>query len=267
MPGRSESRRRATHACRRPADRGTRPHVVRPRRGPVRRPGIVPVRADGLGRPALPPVHERHDCEAEGHRAYDRRLSRGGGDDTPLRLRPEAGDRRLLVRGGHRLGDRAQLHRLRAALQRCDERPLRGHSRLPRQGPLVGDRRALRRHDPVHGADRDPRAHEVGARVRRPTRPLVASAARNRRRADQPGSLDLVPRAHRRRSPSRGRHVVADGDRDDHDHAASGRHDGQAGRSDEAVSRSRSGRRRRPRVRKSAPAAVAISCSSGHGPR
>ncbi len=78
-------------------------------------PGIVPLRADGLGRPALPPVHERHDCEAEGHRAYDRRLSRGCGHDSPLRLRPEAGDRRLLVRGGHRLGDRAQLHRLRAA--------------------------------------------------------------------------------------------------------------------------------------------------------
>ena len=41
--------------------------------------------------------------------------------------------------------------------------PLRGHARLPGQGPLVGDRRALRRHDPLHGADRDPRAHEVGA--------------------------------------------------------------------------------------------------------
>ena len=40
---------------------------------------------------------------------------------------------------------------------------VRGHARLPRQGPLVGDRRALRRDDPLHGADRDPRAHEVGA--------------------------------------------------------------------------------------------------------
>ena len=33
---------------------------------------------------------------------------------------------------------------------------------LPRQGRLVGDRRALRRDDLVHGADRDPRLHEVG---------------------------------------------------------------------------------------------------------
>ena len=34
---------------------------------------------------------------------------------------------------------------------------VRGHARLPRQGPLVGDRRALRRDDPLHRADRDPR--------------------------------------------------------------------------------------------------------------
>ena len=31
------------------------------------------------------------------------------------------------------------------------------HARLPGQGPLVGHRRALRRHDPLHGSDRDPR--------------------------------------------------------------------------------------------------------------
>ena len=37
---------------------------------------------------------------------------------------------------------------------------------FPRQGPLVGDRRALRRDDPLHGADRDPHAHEVGPGVR-----------------------------------------------------------------------------------------------------
>ena len=37
---------------------------------------------------------------------------------------------------------------------------------LPGQGPLVVDRRALRRDDSVHGADRDSRAHEVGRGVR-----------------------------------------------------------------------------------------------------
>ena len=45
-------------------------------------------------------------------------------------------------------------------------RALRRHAGLPGQGSLVGDCRALRRHDPLHGADRDPRAHEVGAGAR-----------------------------------------------------------------------------------------------------
>ena len=106
-------------------------------------------------------------------------------------LKPET--RRLLVRRRHRLGHRAQLHRLRAALQRRDERALRGDARLPGQGPLVGDRRALRGDDPLHGADRDPRAHEVGARARGEARSLVAAPARHGRRADQPGGVDVVP--------------------------------------------------------------------------
>ena len=36
----------------------------------------------------------------------------------------------------------------------------------PGQGPLVGDRRALQGDDPLHGADGDPLAHEVGAGAR-----------------------------------------------------------------------------------------------------
>ena len=69
-----------------------------------------------------------------------------------------------------------------------------GHPRLPGQGPLVGDHRALQGHDPVHGADGDPRAHEVGAGARGEARPLVASPPRLRRRADQPRGVDVVPR-------------------------------------------------------------------------
>ena len=80
--------------------------------------------------------------------------------------------------------------------------------------------RALRRDDPLHGADGDPRAHEVGAGARRGARPLVAAAARLGRRADQSGGVDLVPRAHRRRALPDRRHLVADRDRDDPDHAA-----------------------------------------------
>ena len=145
----------------------------------------------------------------------------GVGDDPPLHLRRQA---RLgvLVRGRRRLGDRAQLHRVRALVQRHDRGDLRGRSELSGQGPLVGDRRALRGGHPVHGADRDPDAHEVGARAREEARPLVAAAAGHGRRADQPGSLGLVPRADRRRRGAGGGYVVADGDGDDPDHAAAG---------------------------------------------
>ena len=95
------------------------------------------------------------------------------------------------------------VHRLRAAVQRDDRGAVRGDAGLPRQGPLVGDRRAVRRRRPLHGADGDPRAHEVGAGVRGAARSVDAAAARVGRRADQPGGVDVVPRAHRRRTDAR----------------------------------------------------------------
>ena len=48
----------------------------------------------------------------------------------------------------------------------------------PGQGPLLGDRRALRRHDSLHGADGDSHVHEVGTGVSGSARPLVAARAR-----------------------------------------------------------------------------------------
>ncbi len=48
-------------------------------------------------------------------------------------------------------------------------------------------------------------------------RPVVPARPRLGRRADQPGSLDVVPRAHRRQQGAGRRHVVADRDRPDHD--------------------------------------------------
>ena len=49
---------------------------------------------------------------------------------------------------------------------------------------------------------------------------VIAAAARIGRRADQPRGVDLVPQDHRRRALSRRRHLVADRNRHDHDHAA-----------------------------------------------
>ena len=79
-------------------------------------------------------------------------------------IKPET---RVLVRGRHRLGHRPQLHRVRAAGQRHHRRHVRGHAGLPRQGPVVGHRRALQGRHPLHRPDGHPHAHEVGPRVRR----------------------------------------------------------------------------------------------------
>ena len=56
-----------------------------------------------------------------------------------------------------------------------------------------------------------------------------AAAARFGRRTDQPGGVDVVPPAHRWRALSHRRHLVADRNRDDHDHAAARPDEHQAG--------------------------------------
>ena len=162
-----------------------------------------------------------------------------------LRLRPARRRGRLLVRGRRRLGHRALLHRLRPARQRRDLGDVRGRARLSPPGHLVGDRRALRRHDPLHGADGDPHGDQVGRRASAPLRPGLAAPARLGGRADQPEGLALVPPRHRRRPLPDRRHLVADRDRRDHDHAAAGDHRDQARVGDPAVPRDpRRGRRR-----------------------
>ena len=72
-----------------------------------------------------------------------------------------------------------------------------------------------------------PKKHDLG----------FAAPARIGRRADQSGSVGLVSPSHRRRTVSGGRYLVADGDRRDHDHAASRHHLDQAGFGDASVSR------------------------------
>ena len=57
----------------------------------------------------------------------------------------KADDDIFWTRGRHRLGDRPQLHRLRAARQRRYLGDVRGDTRHPAQGPLVGDHRASTR--------------------------------------------------------------------------------------------------------------------------
>ena len=136
------------------------------------------------------------------------------------RVRPRPRHRRLLVHRRRRLGHRPLLHRLRAAREPHDERALRGHARLPRQGPPLVDRREVQGDDLLHRAHRDPHVHEVGRRVPGASRPVVAAADGNGRRADQPRGVGLVLPDDRRRSLPGRRHVVADRDRRDHDQRA-----------------------------------------------
>ena len=95
------------------------------------------------------------------------------------------------------------LHRVRAARQRLHQRDVRGCTGLSGQGRLVGDHRALRRHDLLHRADRDPGLHEVGRRAPELPRPVVAAPARVGRRTDQPEGLALVLRGGRGTSSAR----------------------------------------------------------------
>ena len=148
------------------------------------------VRGRAARRRASPfhPLHVGLDRAAEGHPAYDRRLPDGRRGDDEDGLRPAPGRRRLLVLSRRRLGYRPLLHRLRPAAERGDLGDVRGRSRLPPQGDLVGAVRALRRDDLLHGADRDPRLHEVG-RTSTPTKPTsprcacwARSASRSTRR-------------------------------------------------------------------------------------
>ena len=80
------------------------------------------------------------------------------------------------------------------------------------------------RDHPLHRADGDPRVHAVGHRVAREARHVVAAAAGFRGRTDQPGGVGLVLEGDRRRTVPGRRHLVADRDRRDHDHAAARSH-------------------------------------------
>ena len=222
---------------------------------------VVPVRADGQRGPALPHVHERHDREAEGHHPHDRPATSSAPSTTHhyiFDLKRDEDVYWCAADIGWITGHSYIVYGPLA--NRTTSVMYEGTPDFPDKDRWWDDRRAVQGDDPLHRADGDPLAHEVGARVRAAARPLVAAPARLRRRADQPRGVDLVPRAHRRRPDADRRHLVADRDGDDPDHAAAGDHDDQAGLGDQAVP----GRRARPsttsRATRSAPAGAATSC-------
>ena len=105
-------------------------HELMTGRGPGgRRRAARHVRAGADGRRGSPvhPLHLGHHGRPQGDHAHDRRLPDPGRLHPQGRVRPARRRGRLLVRGRHRLGHRAQLHRLRTTGQRCHLGDVRGH--------------------------------------------------------------------------------------------------------------------------------------------
>ena len=199
VPEHREGARAAAHRARRPDDRGPRRLVARPRPG-AERPTARPSR--------WTPRTSSTSSTRRGTTAKPKGIMHTTGGyltqvawthQNVFDIRPD--DRRVLVRGRRRLGHRPLVHRLRAAREPDDERDVRGHARLPRQGPALVDRREVRRDDPLHRAHRDPHLHEVGHRVPGAPRPVVAAPARHAsasrstpRRGSGTGSTSAVSR-------------------------------------------------------------------------
>ena len=134
-----------------------------------------------------------------------------------------------------------------------------------RQGPLLGHRREVRGHHPVHRADRDPDLHEVGQGVPGQARPEQPARAGQCRRADQSRSLGLVPRGHRHGPLPRRRYLVDDRDGPDSDNAPAGHHRHQAWLGDVPVPRRQGRRARRTAATACRSARVATWSSSVRG--
>ena len=185
---------------RRAVDRGPRPVVARHRRERLTR---AHPRSLRLRAATVFALHLGHHRCAEGHHAHHRWLPHPGVLHAPQHLRRQAGNRRVLVHRRHRLGHRAHLHRLRAAVQRGDPGALRGHPRLAQRAPPFRGDRKVRRHNLLHRANTDPHVHEVGPRAPRRPRPVQPAAAGHRGGADQPRGVALVPGRARRQPNSR----------------------------------------------------------------
>ena len=105
------------------------------------------------------------------------------------------GRRHLLVLGRYRLGDGAQLHRLRAALGRGDDGDVRRRAGLSAVRPLVAAGGKISRQYSLHLADGDPRADPAGRSVAGCARSVESAPAGIGRRADQSGGVGMVSTA------------------------------------------------------------------------
>ncbi len=166
-PARSRAAGRSRAGCD-GAHRRPRPRLRRAARAPHGH-----ARALHLGRlhpPQLHPLHQRHHRQAQGRAARYRRPRRGARRQHEAHLlRP--GRRDLFLHQRHRLGRRAQLHRLWPADRRHGHHPLRRPADPPGCRHLVEPGREVQGHRDVQRADRLARAQEArpGLSVRNTT--------------------------------------------------------------------------------------------------
>ena len=176
---------------------------------------------------AVHPLHVGVDRQAEGCAALHRRLPAVGRahDEVDVRLQAE---RRVLVHGRRRLGDGAHLHHLRPAGGWRDRDHVRGRSNVSRCRTLLENDPGPQGQRLLHRADRDPFADQG---QRRPAgdpphevQPVGTAHPRHGRRADQSGSVDVVPHQCGRWAVSDRGYLVADRNRWPPDFAAAGGH-------------------------------------------
>ena len=135
--------------------------------------------------------------QAQRRAAHQRGLSRLRRIHAPDRVRFARGGH-LLGDRGHRLGHRAQLHRLWSARQWGDHRHVRRGAELSGPRPLLAGRRQAQGHDPVLIADRHSLAHARRRKARQGLVSPIVAVARLGGRADQSGSVGVVlPRGRR----------------------------------------------------------------------
>ena len=128
------------------------------------------------------------------------------------------------MRGGCWLDHRTHLHRLRPARERRNAGDVRGNTRHASVGSLVGDHRSVEGEHSLLRANGDSCLHASRRRAPSEARPQLTPTPRLCWRADQSRGVDLVPQRDRRRPHAGGGHLVADGDRLDHDQPAPWRH-------------------------------------------
>ena len=151
-----------------------------------------PAAKTGQRSSALHPLHQRVDRQTQGHLAHDRRLSCSGQADDPKYVFDLREDDVYWCTAdiGWVTGHSYVVYGPLA--NGATSRDVRRRAELAGAGPVLADHREIRRHDPLHGADGDPRVHEVGRRMAEEARSDLAASAGHGRRADQSRGLDVV---------------------------------------------------------------------------